>query len=72
MDEVLTGASFTTAAGIKQIIIPQQNEADLEDLPADVRDLLVFPVATLDEVFAITLLPETGKRADMLTPVGSR
>ncbi len=60
-------------AGIKQIIIPQQNEADLEDLPADVRDLLVFhPVATLDEVFAITLLPETGKRADMLTPVGSR
>ena len=49
-------------AGIKHIILPQQNEADLEDLPADVREVLVFhAVSTLDEVFELTLLPRAGE-----------
>jgi ATP-dependent Lon protease len=45
-------------AGITQVILPAQNEADLEDIPGEVRDALKFHcVATLDEVFAIALLP---------------
>jgi ATP-dependent Lon protease len=45
-------------AGITTIILPKQNEADLEDIPEEVRDQLRFyPVETLDEVFDIALLP---------------
>src|SRR5690606_29364197 len=45
-------------AGIKHVIVPSENEADLEDLPDDVRaDLVVHPVTNLAEVFAIALLP---------------
>ena len=45
-------------AGITQIILPRDNEADLEDLPHEVRDGLDFhPVSTLDEVFELTLTP---------------
>jgi ATP-dependent Lon protease len=43
-------------AGITHIVIPRDNEADLDDLPADVRDrLTVSPVDTLAEALAITL-----------------
>jgi ATP-dependent Lon protease len=43
-------------AGIKHVILPKENEADLDDLPAEVRDALTFTcVTTLDEVFAIAL-----------------
>ncbi|MGZ8377271.1 MAG: endopeptidase La [Gemmatirosa sp.] len=45
-------------AGITTIILPKQNEADLEDIPEEVRSALSFhPVETLDEVFDIALLP---------------
>jgi ATP-dependent Lon protease len=45
-------------AGITQVILPKPNEADLEDIPDDVRRELKFhPVETLDEVFAIALEP---------------
>ncbi|GLC24113.1 endopeptidase La [Roseisolibacter agri] len=45
-------------AGITTIILPKQNEADLEDIPEEVRDALSFhPVETLDEVFDLALLP---------------
>jgi ATP-dependent Lon protease len=45
-------------AGITNIILPQANEADIEDIPQEVRDVLTFhPVETLDQVFAIALLP---------------
>jgi ATP-dependent Lon protease len=58
-------------AGIKEIILPRQNEADLEDIPAEVRDALVFhPVSTLDEVFELTLAPKTAGKAGVLEPVG--
>ncbi len=44
-------------AGIKEIIIPKSNEADLEDVPEEVREQLTFhPVETLREVLAIALV----------------
>jgi ATP-dependent Lon protease len=43
-------------AGITHIVIPKDNEADLDDLPAEVRDRLqVSTVDTLGEALAITL-----------------
>ncbi len=45
-------------AGIKHVILPKANEADLEDVPDEVRAELTFhPVETLEEVLAIALLP---------------
>jgi ATP-dependent Lon protease len=43
-------------AGIKEIVLPMDNEADLDDLPAEVREQLVFhPAETLEEVIAVAL-----------------
>src|SRR5512140_2035412 len=51
-------------AGITTIILPKDNEADMEDIPDEVRNSLTFhPVSTLDEVFAIALEPDAGKSA---------
>jgi ATP-dependent Lon protease len=51
-------------AGIKHIILPKANEADMEDIPEEVREQLTFhPVETLDEVFRIALLPPEGAAA---------
>jgi ATP-dependent Lon protease len=45
-------------AGVKHIILPRQNEADLEDIPDDVREALQFHlVAKLDDVFELALMP---------------
>jgi len=45
-------------AGITNIILPKDNEADMEDIPEEVRSQLSFHcVSTLDEVFDIALLP---------------
>ena len=49
-------------AGITRVILPKANEADMEDIPDEVRDQLRFDcVATLEEVFEIALLPEMGR-----------
>ena len=43
-------------AGIHEIVLPKQNEADLEDLPDDVRETLtVHAVEELGEVLAVAL-----------------
>lgn len=43
-------------AGITRVLIPKDNEADLEDLPEAVRSKIeVFPVEELGEVLALTL-----------------
>ena len=43
-------------AGITQIVIPKDNEADLEDLSPEVRAKIeVFPVTTLAEALSVTL-----------------
>ena len=45
-------------AGITDIVLPKDNEADIEDIPEDVQKSLRFhPVSTLDEVFEVALLP---------------
>jgi ATP-dependent Lon protease len=45
-------------AGIKHVIVPKENEADLDDLPKEARDALTFScVSTLDEVFEVALEP---------------
>ncbi len=43
-------------SGIRTILLPKDNEADLDDLPKEVRDLLeIHPVAELGDVLALTL-----------------
>ena len=50
-------------AGLKTIILPKRNEADLEDLPDDVREALNFVfVETVDEVLDAALLPAPKKK----------
>ncbi len=45
-------------AGVKQIILPAENEVDVEDVPEKIRHQLVFHfVNTLEEVLSIALLP---------------
>ncbi|HWO19407.1 MAG TPA: endopeptidase La [Kofleriaceae bacterium] len=47
-------------AGITHIVIPAENEADLEDLPEEVRRKIeVSPVETLAEALAVTLRDTT-------------
>ncbi|MEJ7811105.1 MAG: endopeptidase La, partial [Gemmatimonadaceae bacterium] len=47
-------------AGSTTIILPKDNEADIEDIPEEVRNTLEFhAVSTLDEVFAVALMPAT-------------
>ncbi len=46
-------------AGITEIILPRENEKDLEDVPAEVRDLLqVHLVDSMDEVLRLALAGE--------------
>jgi ATP-dependent Lon protease len=53
-------------AGITNIILPKDNEADMEDIPEDVRKQLSFHcVSTLDEVFNIALLPMPTAHGEM-------
>jgi ATP-dependent Lon protease len=44
-------------AGVKIVILPKRNAADLEDVPSEVRETLQFHFAeTLDDVFRVALL----------------
>jgi ATP-dependent Lon protease len=44
------------AAGITDIVIPERNRADLEDIPERVRDEIAFhPVMSIDEVLGLAL-----------------
>ena len=55
------------AAGLTDLVIPERNRADLEDVPEDVREELTFhPVMTLGEVLSVALEPA---RADALSAV---
>jgi len=47
------------AAGLTDVIIPERNRADLEDVPGDVREAMSFhPVMTLGEVLDLALEPK--------------
>ncbi len=46
------------AAGLTDVIIPERNRADLDDIPEDVRNEMSFhPVMSLDEVLDLSLEP---------------
>jgi len=54
-------------AGIRTIVLPRRNMADLDDLPREVFDELTFvPVDTLDQVLETALTPETRATLDGL------
>ena len=60
-------------AGIVEIVLPKENEPELEDLPEEVRKTLVFhPVETLDEVLAIALRSPDARAVDELLSSGTR
>ena len=44
------------AAGLTDVILPERNRGDLDEVPADVREQMRFhPVKTVDEVLALAL-----------------
>jgi ATP-dependent Lon protease len=44
------------AAGLTEVIVPERNQHDLEDVPSEVRDRMHFHVvASVDEVLAVAL-----------------
>ncbi len=46
------------AAGLTDVILPERNRGDLDDVPEDVREQMTFhPVMTIDEVLAVALEP---------------
>src|SRR5213079_2534089 len=46
------------AAGLTDVILPERNRPDLDDVPADVREAMSFhPVMTLGEVLDLALEP---------------
>jgi ATP-dependent Lon protease len=46
------------AAGLTEVILPERNAPDLDDVPEDVRRQMTFhPVASVDEVLALALEP---------------
>ena len=54
--------------GIKTVIIPKENERDLEEIPDNVkRDLNIYPVQWIDEVLALALAehPEKFKQVEV-------
>lgn len=50
-------------AGLKTVILPKQNEKDLDDVPEEVRKALKFVLAErVDDVFEAALVPDGRKR----------
>jgi ATP-dependent Lon protease len=46
------------AAGLTEVIVPDRNEPDLDDVPAEVRDQMRFHIVTsVDQVLALALEP---------------
>jgi ATP-dependent Lon protease len=46
------------AAGLTEVIVPERNEPDLDDVPADVRDDMKFHiVGSVDQVLSLALEP---------------
>jgi ATP-dependent Lon protease len=47
------------AAGLTDVILPERNRADLDEVPEEVRDQMTFhPVMTVGEVLELALEPE--------------
>ena len=49
-------------AGLTTVILPKRNESDLDDLPDEVRNTLLFiPVDRIDEAFKVVFYPEEAR-----------
>ena len=60
-------------AGITEIVLPKENEPELDDLPEEVRKTLTFhPVETLEEVIALALRSRDAKAVDELLSTSVR
>jgi ATP-dependent Lon protease len=69
-------------AGISKILFPQRNEADLDDIPKEIRDTMTFiPVEELSQVLDVALgkplispvpLGADGKRVSNVVPMRAR
>ena len=47
------------AAGLTDVVMPERNRGDLDDVPEDVREAITFhPVLSIDEVLELALEPE--------------
>ena len=56
------------AAGLTDVIMPERNRADLDDVPPHVRDEIAFhPAMSLDEVLDLALEPVAAPAGDVLT-----
>ena len=54
------------AAGLTEVILPERNRGDLDDVPADVREAMTFhPVMSIGEVLEQALEPAPAKRGVM-------
>jgi ATP-dependent Lon protease len=46
------------AAGLTEVVLPERNRGDLDDVPQEVREAMTFQLAmTIDEVLAAALEP---------------
>ena len=56
-------------AGIKRLILPERNIADLDEVPEEVRETLEFvPVSKMDAVLANALLDPDRLKLDLSDP----
>ncbi|WP_445148505.1 endopeptidase La [Baekduia sp. Peel2402] len=54
------------AAGLTDVILPERNRGDLDDVPQDVRDAMTFhPVMTVTEVLELALEPAPKKAGSL-------
>ena len=57
-------------AGLREVILPKMNEKDLREIPAEVRQNMVFTfVLTMDEVLRLAMLPAVAATPADLPPV---
>jgi ATP-dependent Lon protease len=50
------------AAGLTDVILPERNRADIDDVPEEVREAMTFhPVMTIDEVLALAMEPAAAR-----------
>jgi len=46
------------AAGLTEVIVPERNQPDLDDVPSDVRDQMQFHIVrSVDQVLTLALKP---------------
>jgi ATP-dependent Lon protease len=52
------------AAGLTEVVLPERNRGDLEEVPQEVRDAMQFhPVMTIGEVLGLALEPKPAQAA---------